>query len=409
MSALRLESAAAILDKLLAAGLGFAVAVALARALGVDDLGDFALYTAVATITATFANFGVHSVTGRAIAQNPSRLARYMGNALAIRLYISTPAALLMTGASPLVLDRGVDQVGTALLCAANVQALSVVLLLCNAFFSLRRVPSALTVNIVQKAVALVLAIPVAFLSHSLHLTLLGLIVSACAGSILGFRLLQRSEPAFRIALRPRFAQALIRRSMPLASAAIAENIGLRIDVVLVGAMLGSTAAGNYGASYSLYMAGTMAPLALVKVFFVRYAAAIGKDPQVARSIVTQAWWRLVLLSCATACLLGPTAFWIVPTIFGKEFHASVTPLLILSVALPFISVNRLYGHMLVAHGADGAYFRSVVLSAVVNIALNCLLIPICGIVGAAFSTIATECATLIYARVALARIVRTI
>lgn len=377
----------------------------MARALGADDLGDFALYTAVATIIATLTNFGVHSVSGRAIAKNQSQLARYMGNSLAIRLYISTPATLLLTGVTPLVLGYGMDRLGTALLCAANVQALSIMLLMCNAFFSLRRVPSALTINIAQKAVALALAIPTAFQSQNLHLTLLALLISSCASSILGFLLLKQREPALRIVLHPRFACALVRRSMPLASAAIAENIGLRIDVVLIGAMLGSAAAGLYGASYALYMAGTMAPLALIKVFFVRYAGAVDKDHMAAQAIAKQAWWRVFLLSTGTACLLGSTSFLVVPIVFGKDFYGSAAPLLILSAAIPFIAINRLYGHMLVARGSDRAYFKSAVMSAIVNILLNCMLIPTLGIVGAAISTIATECTTLVYSRIALSRI----
>lgn len=81
----------------------------------------------------------------------------------------------------------------------------------------------------------------------------------------------------------------------------------------------------------------------------------------------------------------------------GEAYLPSVFPMQILMPALIFISLTNILGmQVLVPMGKEKIVFCSVLMGAVVDMLINWLSIPICGIVGAATGTLIAELAVLI-------------
>ena len=83
---------------------------------------------------------------------------------------------------------------------------------------------------------------------------------------------------------------------------------------------------------------------------------------------------------------------------FGPAFNAGVPTLRILSLVLIVISIGNVFRtQFIIPRKLDSIYVISVVAAAVINILLNCLLIPILGLVGAAISSLIAEVVVCIY------------
>ena len=199
--------------------------------------------------------------------------------------------------------------------------------------------------------------------------------------------------------VRPRFALAMTRRSLPLAPTALAEFTSLKIDNVLPLAILGGSAAGVYSVAAQLYLALVMAPLVLTKAFLPRFTRLQDGDIEAARAFLGR-YVRLFLgISTLTALLALTVGRPVVLGVFGDEFRAAAGVLAALSPTLFLTALNRLYNHALIGLGENRWFFVVTGSGAGLNVLGNLALIPLWGVYGAAAMTVATEGLVLVGAR----------
>lgn len=78
----------------------------------------------------------------------------------------------------------------------------------------------------------------------------------------------------------------------------------------------------------------------------------------------------------------------------GNEFQSGVTSLRILCIAMVFAVLGCFYAHaVLIVNRQDHIFFKATVISAIINIVLNFIFIPLIGINGAALTTVLSEIA----------------
>ena len=94
----------------------------------------------------------------------------------------------------------------------------------------------------------------------------------------------------------------------------------------------------------------------------------------------------------------------IMGTVFGAEYEASIAALTILVCTLPFTMSKEVDLIALVVAGREGTVMRMTGAAVLVNLALNIVLIPKFGMIGAAWSTLVTEAVRAIFARVCARR-----
>jgi len=80
-----------------------------------------------------------------------------------------------------------------------------------------------------------------------------------------------------------------------------------------------------------------------------------------------------------------------IPLLYGSRYVTAIPAFRVLLLAFPLMSLNYALTHQLIGWHRHRAYAVMCGLALIFNVAVNLKLIPLMGIVGAAWSTVATE------------------
>ena len=174
------------------------------------------------------------------------------------------------------------------------------------------------------------------------------------------------------------------RFALPRAAAAIAQLASQRLDIILVAVMRGATEAAIYTAATRFLVVGQFVNQAINTVVQPRISAAMAvgaKDRARALYQVSTTW--LVLVSWplfGTAAALAPLYL----KVFGGKYHTGTTVVVLLSVAMLFASGVGVVDTVIIMAGRTSWNLMTTVAALGLNIAVDLVLIPSYGILGAA-------------------------
>jgi O-antigen/teichoic acid export membrane protein len=186
---------------------------------------------------------------------------------------------------------------------------------------------------------------------------------------------------------------------IPIGAGIVLSALYFRIDVFLVQAWQGTTAVALYNAVFRLVEALRLFPAAVLAV---------------ALPVLFQATSRQVLIKLSTiltaAAIVVSVGLWsgagmAIPMLYGNRYADAVPAFRILLIAFPLMSLNYALTHQLIGWHGHRAYAVMCAAALAFNVALNVKLIPAMGIVGAAWSTVATELVITSGCVIAIARI----
>jgi O-antigen/teichoic acid export membrane protein len=194
----------------------------------------------------------------------------------------------------------------------------------------------------------------------------------------------------------PRAALNYLRQSVPIGSANIVRGLTVGSDIVLLGLFASESDVGLYSASFKLYSLGLSLILLYGTVLLPQLAACgAGNDAEM-RSVVRVSLRRTLLVALAVLLIGLVTAGAVLQLLFGPNFEASAQVLRVLLVALP---ANLIAGHcrsILVAGNRQRHDLRVAAIGMLVHVATKLGLIPLLGITGAAWGTVAGEAALML-------------
>ncbi len=168
----------------------------------------------------------------------------------------------------------------------------------------------------------------------------------------------------------------------------IAQFLNYRLDVFLVGFFLTPSDVGFYTIATSLAEKLWELPLAINTVLLHRVAKAEDRDQA---NISTARVSRVVALSVGVMCLLVMAlGYPLILILYGRAYLPAVPALLALMPGIWFLGVGKLMATHLSASGRPEVGTIGAVISLTVTLALNILLIPKVGIVGAAIASSAS-------------------
>lgn len=172
------------------------------------------------------------------------------------------------------------------------------------------------------------------------------------------------------------------------------------VDSVLIKQFLGSEKVAFYGLAYKMY--GSLVQPAY---YFVNSIFPILSGKNEGKRALFKGSLLLIILGLLIGLpilyLLSP---WMVGVLAGPGFGESIVVLRILLLALIFAYVSHLFGFSLIAKGGQKSILGIGVVALVVNIVGNLITIPSFGIVGAAWTTVATEAVASVLMVIALVR-----
>ncbi len=186
---------------------------------------------------------------------------------------------------------------------------------------------------------------------------------------------------------RPGLARRSIREGLRMYPGEFAGMLHQRADVLLLGILAPTASLGVYVVAYQ-----TVEPILVLASASAATVLALGHGhPEVERGTVTARLIRETLLSGGLLALLAAVlAPILVPLIYGPDFAASVTPLLILLPGIVALSCGRIAMSDLMRRNLLERMAAISVAVMVLNVSLNLVLIPLFGAVGAATASLVT-------------------
>lgn len=194
-----------------------------------------------------------------------------------------------------------------------------------------------------------------------------------------------------RLSFDKQYWYYVIKESFPLAAAIVLNLIYFRIDTIMLSVMKTPHDVGIYSAAYKILEILVVFPAMFIGVMLPLFSRSITEDLGKFKSHVQQSLNFLIIAAIPTVIGVYVLAKPLIMLIGGEEFEPSVAPLRILIGATGIIFIGNLFGHLIVATGAQRKMVKVYLLGAVLNVGLNIILIGRYSYIGASVATLVTE------------------
>ncbi len=368
-------------------GLNFVAWAYLFRALGTEPAGQIGVGLALVSYFVLLVALGIDAVGMRELARTPDRLRDLVADVVGLRAAlcaVAVVAYLVVVWALPRPLTYRM------VLSALALQIVARAFQLDWAFLALERV-GAVAARELAAAATLLAGVAVLVRDPADVVWAAFLVAAAPLVSTVGLwagYLRENGRPR----LRPQSAawKAILLPALPLAASALMIEIYTSLDRLMLDALRTTAEVGLYTAAYKVFSLAVVPTAVLYPVFFPTLASALGDREAMRKRGRT--FGRALLafglpIAVAGPFLAGPA----VVLVSGPDFAAAGPALALLFLNAGVIHMNAALGTPLMAWDLQTPYMWTVIAGAVVNVALNVVLIPPFGIEGAATATVASE------------------
>jgi O-antigen/teichoic acid export membrane protein len=374
-------------DKVIRMGLGLLVGIWIARYLGPTQFGLLNFAGSFATLFSAIALLGLESIIVRELVRNPVGQDELLGTTFFLRLLsggISFAAALLT-----IVIIRP-EQPTTYLLVALAgtmliFQATDVIDLWFQSEVKSRYVVMAKNGAFVCSAILkVVLILAKASLIAFAVVNALELVLGA-VGLVIVYRLNGQLISRWRVRLAT--VRRLLAESLPLVLSGIVFMVYLRVDQVMLGQMVGDREVGIYAAAVRVAEIWYFIPTAVVSSVFPNIIKARESDEEEFYRRLQRLYNLMAFMGYAVAVPMTICSGFIINLLFGEAYSAAGPMLAVLVWAGLFANLTVARNAYLLAMNWSRVLFFVVSLGALVNVALNLVLIPRFGGMGAVIAS----------------------
>jgi O-antigen/teichoic acid export membrane protein len=381
----------ALLGQLTTGAFTTALTLYLVRALGPEGYGVFALALALGTTVGLAADLGVPASVSRFLAESGGDRGAIVSLLVdALRLKLATAAVVtggLFVAAGPLAAVYGEPALTWPLRgIAVSLFAESILTLYASSFIGLARIEVNLRLIFFESLAETTASIALVAAGAGAAGAAFGRAAGYFFGALLALGIVARllGPTAVRPFVRGRGrTREIARYALPLFVTTAAYTLYAQIDLIIIGALLGTTAVGLFAAPLRL-----LVPLA----YFGQSLANSVAPRQAARTAagVTAFQTSLRWLIVFQAALLAPVIVWaepIVRILLGSSFHGSADVLRVLSLYIFFDGPSRLISTTVNYLGRAAGRIPIVLCALALNAAIDVALLPRIGVVGAAIGT----------------------
>tara|TARA_B100001996_G_scaffold308471_1_gene249976 strand:- start:430 stop:1653 length:1224 start_codon:yes stop_codon:yes gene_type:complete len=188
-----------------------------------------------------------------------------------------------------------------------------------------------------------------------------------------------------------KLATQLFKDAWPLIFSGLMVSIYMKIDLIMIKAMLDVRAVGIYVAATKLCEVLYILPVVVMSSLFPAIVEARKNNLIVYRKQVYRIYEIMIGGTAIVAIITMFLADWIVSFSYGSIYQEASAILKIYIWAFVFVSVGVVSSKYLVAENLEIYALYRAALGAIINITLNWYLIPVYGIKGAAFATLITQ------------------
>ena len=371
-------------SEVLSRGIAFVATAILARRLGVEGLGLLSFAAAVAGYFGLALTTGFGEIGAREVARRPDEGLQIAADGTLIRILIAVIGAIAVAMAA-LLLVQAPDARIVILLSTLSLFSLAIDTSWVYKGLERNRVVAGgmLASQLIYLAGVLVF---VRSPGNVIRVPVIQFAGEMCAALALAWLLFKRFK-------RPSMhgGMALARQSGWITLSRVMRSLIVTFDVVLLGLLATRRDVGLYSAAYRVcYLM-----MAIAVATHVVFAPSIARATLVGSMAVRGVLERSVALTATVMLPLvvgaAVLASRVLGLLFGAQFASGAPALRLLAVSIALLALHGTTRSVFVAHHQTKLEAMIFAVAAALNIALNFLLIPRYGIVGAAWATVAAE------------------
>ena len=378
-----------MVERLLHIGVGFVMAVLLARYLGPEQFGMLSYTIAMTAIFASAGHMGLAGLVVREVVRKPDIIPETLGTTFVLKLSGMALGFSLVLLYALLFEEVGGTEFWMLLIVASAI------------FFQTFDVVEYWFQSQVQAKYPAIAKSAAMLLAAGIKL----LLILSGAG-LMAFAFAHAAQFLFAALLLALLYKGTTRRSLTSWSASFAKAkellsqgwiiylgsifavIYMKIDQVMLKWMIDAEAVGVYAVAAQLSEAWYFLPTAIVASFFPKLIKLHADDTARFNLRFQQLFDLLFILAIAVAILVTLVAAPLIALLFGEEYRQSASILVIHVWGGVFIFMRALFSRWILIEGALMFSLVTQGLGALANIGLNLLLIPRYGGEGAALATV---------------------
>lgn len=375
-----------------AKGAGLVIAILVARFLGPDAMGLYALLFSIAFLLETFISLGMSDSLVRDIAARPgeSRELYLAALRLVVRIGLVAAAALVLaaflvgdegaTRSSLLVIAAGAPVSGAFVVSQAAIQGKERVLFLTWVTFLARILSLTLLVFALYRGAGIAAAFAARVLYQGISLAFF-------------FAVLQRDPQAIGAG---HTARSLLTRAVPFAMNKAIRELGVRLPSFVLPGTVGLAAAGIFDAANRLRSTLGLTMSASIVGLMPAFARSLGQSGSSPDGLVGYSMKYMCLAMSAVATAIALFSAWIIELLFGSEFAGASRPLQILIWTQVVTAVDAVLQQAMLARRDVYPAIRHSGAGVLVQLALIVIFTELLGLPGAALAVLLSSTLTLV-------------
>lgn len=367
---------------------GLVIGAWVARYLSPERFGLLNYSVGFASLFAAVATLGLPGVLVRELVRAPGSAGTVLGTSLVLRLGASLVAyvSILMTFA----VVRPGDCDGFEVMAIVGLVTLLQSFEIVDSWFQ-AEVKSRYTA--IGRIVAFVIgaAVRVVLITSGAGLLAFAVVLVAetvvsVLVSLVSFRWVGNRFSEWRFSVNR--ARELLLLSWPLVFEGIMISIYMRIDQVMLGSMCGDAAAGVYSAATRVSEVWYFLPVIIVDSVTPRLIQSKCVSVELYQARLCRLFQGMLALSLPIALVLTVFAHAVILALYGRDYIDAAPILAVHAWAAPFVFLGVAQNPWNINEGVTILAFRRAAMGAVTNVALNLVLIPWLGGLGAAIATV---------------------
>jgi O-antigen/teichoic acid export membrane protein len=372
--------------RVLLIGIGLVTSVIVARILGPEGRGFYAVAITIGAIGVQFGNLGLHTSNTYYVAGDRGLLPALAANTIIVSFAVGGVGTVLIWMIFQLWPQMAPVRGLLLILSLLWIPFGLAYMLLQNLLIGIQDVRTYNKIELLTKALGLgligVLIITGAVGVETLFLVALIVLIIGLFWALLRLRTHIFTLPLPSLTL----FKETIRYGSKAYLAAFFAFLVLRVNLLMVKYILGAEEAGYYSIAATMADTVYMLPVVIGTILFPKLSAMTHDQEKWAftRKMAVSVGVVTVVLATFAGLLAGP----VVRILFGELFVPAVPAFIWLLPGIVFLSINTCYMNYFASIGMPLITVVSPGLAAIVNIAVNLKLIPWWGIVGASITSV---------------------
>lgn len=370
--------------------LSFAFYIAVARQFGEAGVGDYTFAFSVAAVVALGVEFGVRHLVTREVAREPTVAVEYAGNLVVLQagLGFAFGALLLLLclllGYAPHL--RFLILIAYTAL-AVRAMGISLVALL----EAVEAMDRSAQIEVIGRAGIAVPGLLLIFFDYPLPVVMVAHLLGGISYLASAHRWVVGRFGTYSPQVDFSFMRRTLAAAIPFLGAAVLHELYARVDILMLHHLVGDVVTGRYAVSLRLVQAPVMLATLTGTAMYPTLARQSENSVESRNALFLETLRWLALLAAIGTTLFLAVGNDLIIFLFGAEFAEAGFLLQAMSVLFFLIFVKVPYWRLLFALDREQEVLKKQAASVAINIALNGLLIPSFGALGAVVASVVSE------------------